>query len=156
MAEAPRFFDEMRDPAGRIRPGYEAVERWVANAPPGQLEARKIEAEHFFRRIGITFNVYGDAAGAERLIPFDIIPRVLTSTEWTRLTAGLEQRVKALNAFIADAYGEREIVMRAQDRVAVRLHPLGPRVINPQQALARAARQGFFLRDGKALWPRMA
>lgn len=52
--------------------------------------------------------------------------------------------------------GEREIVMRAQDRVAVRLHPLGPRVINPQQALAQAARQGFFLRDGKALWPRMA
>jgi uncharacterized circularly permuted ATP-grasp superfamily protein len=74
------------------------------------LGVRKTEAEHFFRRIGITFNVYGDAQGTERLIPFDIIPRILTAAEWSRLAAGLEQRVKALNAFIGDVYGEREIV----------------------------------------------
>ncbi|MFZ8477619.1 circularly permuted type 2 ATP-grasp protein, partial [Staphylococcus aureus] len=72
--------------------------------------SRQAEAEQFFRRIGITFNVYGDQAGTERLIPFDIIPRVLTAKEWQHLERGLEQRVKALNAFIKDVYGNREIV----------------------------------------------
>ena len=105
-----RFFDEMTTPAGDIRPGYGLVSEWLKQSPLELLANRRTEAEHFFRRIGITFNVYGDSAGAERLIPFDIIPRVLTSSEWTRLMAGLEQRVKALNAFIADAYGKREIV----------------------------------------------
>ncbi|MEZ5842493.1 MAG: circularly permuted type 2 ATP-grasp protein [Hyphomicrobiaceae bacterium] len=105
-----RFFDEMTTPDGEIRPGYGAVAEWLAQTPLDLLAGRKAEAEHFFRRIGITFNVYGDSAGAERLIPFDIIPRALSSAEWSRLAAGLEQRVKALNAFIADAYGAREIV----------------------------------------------
>ena len=105
-----QFFNEMTAADGKPRPGYEAVAAWLASVPPELLANRKLEAEHFFRRIGITFNVYGDAQGAERLIPFDIIPRVLTSTEWAQLTLGLEQRVKALNAFIADAYGAREIV----------------------------------------------
>ena len=76
----------------------------------GADPSRQTEAEQFFRRIGITFNVYGDAAGAERLIPFDIVPRVLTSAEWALLSRGLEQRVKALNAFIKDAYGDQMIV----------------------------------------------
>ncbi len=93
-----------------MRAGYEAIADWLAVASPASLANCKMEAEHFFRRLGITFNVYGDQDGAERLIPFDIVPRVLTSVEWQRLSLGLEQRVKALNAFIADAYGEREIV----------------------------------------------
>jgi len=109
-ATAGSFFDEMNLPGGRPRPGYDSVAAWLKAVPPEVLANRKAEAEHFFRRIGITFNVYGDARGSERLIPFDIIPRVLSSTEWAHLTVGLEQRVKALNAFIADCYGPREIV----------------------------------------------
>ena len=106
----PVFFDEMRLPGGAVRPGYEAIAQWLKTAPPDLIASRKTEAEHFFRRIGITFNVYGDVQGAERLIPFDIIPRVLTSREWAILTRGLEQRVKALNALIGDIYGARDIV----------------------------------------------
>jgi uncharacterized circularly permuted ATP-grasp superfamily protein len=83
---------------------------WLASVPPELLANRKAEAEYFFRRIGITFNVYGDAEGTERIIPFDIVPRILTMPEWEKLARGLEQRVKALNAFIGDVYGEREIV----------------------------------------------
>ena len=104
------FFNEMQWPDGRERAGYEAVASWLRSVPHGVLANRKLEAEHFFRRIGITFNVYGDTKGTERLIPFDIIPRVLTSAEWARLSAGLEQRVNALNAFIGDVYGARNIV----------------------------------------------
>jgi uncharacterized circularly permuted ATP-grasp superfamily protein len=107
---AAAFFDEMNVPDGGVRAGYEAIAEWLKQAPRELLVNRKIEAEHFFRRIGITFNVYGDNQGTERLIPFDIVPRVLTATEWQKLVRGLEQRVKALNAFIADSYGDREIV----------------------------------------------
>ena len=103
-------FDEMRMPDGTIRAGYEQVARWLEAAPPDVLASRKAEAELFFRRIGITFNVYGDAQGTERLIPFDIIPRILAAHEWDHLAKGLEQRVNALNAFIGDIYGTREII----------------------------------------------
>jgi uncharacterized circularly permuted ATP-grasp superfamily protein len=100
----------MNGPDGAIRAGYESVAEWLKQAPKELLASRKLEAAHFFRRIGITFNVYGDNQGTERLIPFDIVPRVLTASEWQKLVRGLEQRVKALNAFIADSYGDREIV----------------------------------------------
>ena len=103
-------FDEMRLADGTVRPGHEQLARWLQTTPSDVLSNRHAEAELFFRRIGITFNVYGDAQGTERLIPFDIIPRVLSAPEWARLSKGLEQRVKALNAFIADTYGPREIV----------------------------------------------
>lgn len=105
-----RFFDEMRGHDGVTRPVYGAVGQWLDSVPMDLIADRKLEAEHFFRRIGITFNVYGDVEGAERLIPFDIIPRVLTNKEWTHLERGLQQRVKALNAFIADVYRSRDIV----------------------------------------------
>jgi uncharacterized circularly permuted ATP-grasp superfamily protein len=110
------IFDEMRGhgtitaPGDSIRAGYTDLAKWLAAAPPDLMASRKREAELFFRRIGITFNVYGDARGKERLIPFDIVPRVITSIEWQRLALGLEQRVKALNAFIGDVYGQRECV----------------------------------------------
>jgi uncharacterized circularly permuted ATP-grasp superfamily protein len=109
MATGP-IFDEMNGTDGVVRDGYDVVARWFGSAPADLLASRRAEAEFFFRRIGITFNVYGDAQGTERLIPFDIVPRVLTTGEWARLARGLEQRVKALNAFIADVYGERAIV----------------------------------------------
>ena len=107
---AAATFDEMHGTDGIVRDGYRLLEQWLKNAPPDLLANRKLEAEHFFRRIGITFNVYGDNQGTERLIPFDLVPRILTSKEWERLSAGLEQRVNALNAFIGDVYGAREVV----------------------------------------------
>jgi len=103
-------FNEMQGTDGKTRQVYPRVDDWHKKTPSEVIADRKGEAEHFFRRIGITFNVYGDAQGTERLIPFDIIPRLLTSAEWAFLARGLEQRVKALNAFIADVYGAREIV----------------------------------------------
>ena len=107
---ATAIFDEMLLPDGSAREAYAAIQRWIEATPRELMNSRQAEAEQFFRRIGITFNVYGDQAGTERLIPFDIIPRVLTAKEWQHLERGLEQRVKALNAFIKDVYGNREIV----------------------------------------------
>ena len=108
----PRCFDEMTLADGAIRPVYGKIASWLAATPAGLLAARRSQAELLFRRIGITFAVYGEGEqdGAERLIPFDIIPRMMLRSEWTLLEAGLVQRVKALNLFLADIYGAQEIV----------------------------------------------
>ncbi len=103
-------FDEMTGSGAECRQGYEIVDTWLKNTPPELLRQRRHEAELLFRRIGITFAVYGDAEGEERLIPFDIVPRVITRPEWDRLAAGLVQRVTALNLFLDDVYGKGEIV----------------------------------------------
>jgi uncharacterized circularly permuted ATP-grasp superfamily protein len=79
---------------------------WLASQPSESLERARQDADLLFRRVGITFNVYGDEAGAERLIPFDLIPRVLSGSEWATLERGLQQRVQALNAFLEDVYCE--------------------------------------------------
>jgi uncharacterized circularly permuted ATP-grasp superfamily protein len=105
-------FDEMYLPDGTSRPGYELIKRWLDAESPESFANRRLEAELLFRRIGITFAVYGDDDAEERIIPFDIIPRVLTKTEWRKLAGGLEQRAAALNMFLADVYGPGEI-MRA-------------------------------------------
>jgi len=105
-----RFFDEMTKPDGLPRDVYERVNQWLASAPPELLASRRSQAELMFRRIGITFAVYGDKDSTERLIPFDIVPRVLGRSEWTRLEAGLIQRVKVLNMFLADLYGKGEVI----------------------------------------------
>jgi uncharacterized circularly permuted ATP-grasp superfamily protein len=94
--------------ANTARTSYRRLAEWLASAPAELLEARRRQAELFFRRIGITFNVYGDAEAAERLIPFDIIPRIISRGEWAGLERGLVQRVTALNAFLKDVYGPRE------------------------------------------------
>jgi uncharacterized circularly permuted ATP-grasp superfamily protein len=107
MAQA---FDEMTAADGSIRPAYASLAEWMRNAPPDLLAYRRHEAELLFRRIGVTFAVYGEKESQERIIPFDIIPRILTTTEWRGLTRGLEQRVKALNAFLNDIYGKGEIL----------------------------------------------
>ena len=83
---------------------------WLGEVKPDVLDFRRREAELLFRRIGITFAVYGDPEAQERLIPFDVIPRILSATEWHILQRGLEQRVKAINAYIKDVYGRREIL----------------------------------------------
>jgi uncharacterized circularly permuted ATP-grasp superfamily protein len=107
---APQFFDEMGLEKKNARPLYRHIERWLEETPPDVLAARRAQAEYMFRRIGITFGVYGDKDAAERLIPFDIIPRLISRAEWTRLEAGLVQRVNALNLFLRDVYGRGAIL----------------------------------------------
>jgi len=102
-------FDEMRD--GELaRATYAEIEAWIARTPLDRLRQKSAEAELLFRRLGITFAVYGEGGDPERLIPFDIIPRIIAASEWRALSAGLEQRVRALNAFLADVYNERRIL----------------------------------------------
>jgi len=105
-------FDEMTGADGAIRAPYGEISAWLADVAPEALDRRRREAEVVFRRMGITFAVYGEAEATERLIPFDVIPRVLSAAEWKRLQAGLEQRVKAINAYIRDIYGKREILRK--------------------------------------------
>ncbi len=93
-----------------INAAYRWIRDWLDNSPADVMAARRRQAELFFRRIGITFAVYGDPDAAERLIPFDIVPRILARAEWSRLEKGLVQRVNALNAFLGDVYGSREIL----------------------------------------------
>src|SRR5580658_10228279 len=107
------MFDEMRgngDSGGAVRPAYAALADWLGETKPDVLDFRRREAELMFRRIGITFAVYGDPEAQERLIPFDVIPRILSGPEWEILRRGLEQRVKAINAYIKDVYNRREIL----------------------------------------------
>lgn len=106
---ASRFFDEMRGQNGALRDSYRDVARWLEGTPEEVMTQKRREAELLFRRLGITFGAYGAAAGHETAIPFDLIPRVLSQAEWRRLEAGLVQRTRALNAFLRDAYGKREI-----------------------------------------------
>ncbi len=105
-----RFYDEMTPADGGVRPHYAQYAHWLAQQPPDTISAKREEAELIFRRVGITFAVYGDEAGAERLIPFDLIPRIIPAAEWKHLEAGLKQRVTALNRFLHDVYHEQEIL----------------------------------------------
>jgi len=103
-------FDEMLAPEGGVRPPYAALQQWLDVQSPAKLSQKATDAEGVFRKTGITFAVYGDNQAAERLIPFDIIPRIITGREWRRLSQGIEQRVIALNAFLDDIYHRQEIV----------------------------------------------
>ncbi|MBL8370193.1 MAG: circularly permuted type 2 ATP-grasp protein [Burkholderiaceae bacterium] len=102
------------DAQSGLRPHYVAYARWLANQPEATMRARRDEAEMIFRRVGITFAVYGakdeDGAGTERLIPFDLIPRIVPAHEWRSMEKGLVQRVTALNRFIHDVYHDQEIL----------------------------------------------
>nr|WP_245870086.1 circularly permuted type 2 ATP-grasp protein [Pseudoroseomonas rhizosphaerae] len=95
---------------GVIRPPYAEMARFLEATGQDALDQKRREAEVLFRRIGVTFAVYTEGGDPERLIPFDVIPRILSREEWERLAKGLEQRVRALNAFLADAYGPQEII----------------------------------------------
>jgi uncharacterized circularly permuted ATP-grasp superfamily protein len=107
--EGDRAFDEMWDAEG-VRAPYQEVRDWLAKVPHDELVLRGREAELLFRRAGITFAVHGEGGDPERLIPFDLIPRVLLASEWKRLARGVEQRVLALNAFLRDVYREQDIL----------------------------------------------
>ena len=104
-------FDEMQGTgASEARPLYERVARWLSESPPETVAARRAQAELFFRRIGITFAVYGESEQTERLIPFDIIPRLIARDEWALLSKGLKQRVQVLNRFLNDIYGPQDCI----------------------------------------------
>ena len=103
-------FDEMHDADGSVRPAYSGYSEWFGEQPADLLRRKSTEAEAFFRRTGITFNVYGSEDAEERLIPFDMVPRIITAHQWRRLSRGIEQRVRALNAFLHDLYHRQEIV----------------------------------------------
>jgi uncharacterized circularly permuted ATP-grasp superfamily protein len=104
------FFDEMFEAAGKPRPSTSLLAQRIGGLSSAELRARQIAAERALLNRGITFSVYGDAAGTEKIFPFDIIPRVLSASDWTPIERGLTQRVRALNLFIGDVYGERRIV----------------------------------------------
>jgi uncharacterized circularly permuted ATP-grasp superfamily protein len=107
-------YDEMNASDGEVRSHYGAYAEWLARQPSEVMKGRREEAEVIFRRVGITFAVYGakdeDGAGTERLIPFDLIPRVIPAQEWREMERGLKQRVHALNRFIHDVYHDQEIL----------------------------------------------
>ncbi|MBN9411250.1 MAG: circularly permuted type 2 ATP-grasp protein [Burkholderiales bacterium] len=107
-------FDEMHATSGDVRDHYKSYDKWLARQSADAMRARREEAEMIFRRVGITFAVYGakdeDGAGTERLIPFDLIPRIIPAHEWASMEKGLVQRVTALNRFIHDVYHDQEII----------------------------------------------
>ena len=103
-------FDEMTNADASVRTPYHILEEWLKEQPPQALGLMSADAEALFRRLGITFAVYGSNEGTEKLIPFDIIPRIISAMEWRRLSKGIEQRVRALNAFLYDIYHRQEIL----------------------------------------------
>ena len=103
-------FDEMNPEPTGLRPPYKAYNEWLSAQDPARLSEKMLDAERVFRKTGITFAVYGEAESSERLIPFDIVPRIISGQEWRKLTQGIEQRVQALNAFLDDIYHRQEIL----------------------------------------------
>ena len=103
-------YDEMLLASGGIRPHYRDFAHWLHSQSPQTLARKRAEADLMFHRVGITFAVYGDDSGAERLIPFDSVPRIIPASDWRTLEAGMRQRVTALNAFLHDIYHEQHIV----------------------------------------------
>lgn len=103
------YFNEMYE-HGQVREPYARLEDWTRAMPAELRQMKQAEAEALFRRIGITFAVYGEGGDPDRLIPFDMFPRVFTQNEWRKLERGIKQRARALNAFLLDVYGRAEIV----------------------------------------------
>jgi len=117
----------MRTAEGKVRPHFAPIAEWLAETPAKRVAEKRREADLLFHRVGITFAVYGDQAGAERLIPFDTIPRIIPKAEWDRLASGLKQRVDALNRFLHDIYHGQEILKAG--------------VVPPEQVLKNASFQ---------------
>jgi len=122
-----KHYDEMHAADGAVRPHYRALAEWLAATPAERVAEKRREADLLFHRVGITFAVYGDQQGAERLIPFDIVPRIIPHAEWQTLVKGLRQRVAALNRFLHDVYHGQEILRAG--------------VIPPEQVLTNSAYQ---------------
>src|SRR5271169_3611462 len=103
-------YDEMYAADGSVRESYRSYANWLQSTPDSVIARKREEADMVFHRVGITFAMYGDDSGQERLIPFDIVPRIIPAHEWHRLAGGLRQRVRALNAFLHDIYHDQEIL----------------------------------------------
>ena len=132
-------FDEMYNADGSIREPYLKLAAWLDAQPKDALKTMLADAENLFRRLGITFAVYGSNEATERLIPFDIIPRIIAAKEWAKLTAGIEQRVKALNLFMHDIYHDQEILKagRVPEKLIVENSAFCPQMIgvNPPKGI---------------------
>jgi uncharacterized circularly permuted ATP-grasp superfamily protein len=130
-------FDEMNGNGEGVRDPYTGVAEWLGTQKLDDLRQKLVEAEALFRRTGITFAVYGANEAAERLIPFDIIPRIISASEWRRLTRGIEQRVRALNAFMYDIYHRQEIIKagRIPEELVIRNSAFVPEMIGAEPPL---------------------
>src|SRR6185436_2693293 len=104
------FFDEMFDANRQAREPARALAQFVESLPDGELLRRQRSAERALLNLGITFGVYGDLAGTERIFPFDLVPRIVAAQEWDLIERGLKQRIRALNLFIDDVYHEQLII----------------------------------------------
>ena len=104
------FYDELFTDNGQPRPGADVLARRIESLAPGELLSLQKAAEATLLQMGITFNVYGDEDGTERIFPFDIIPRIIPAAEWETIEAGLKQRIYAINLFIDDIYHKRRIL----------------------------------------------
>ncbi|HTS22218.1 MAG TPA: circularly permuted type 2 ATP-grasp protein [Casimicrobiaceae bacterium] len=104
------IYDEMRDGDGSVRPHYRGFFDWLERTGPERIAQKRDEADRAFHRVGITFAVYGEDAGTERLIPFDMVPRIIPTADWLTLERGLKQRVQALNLFLHDIYHDQNIL----------------------------------------------
>ena len=107
---SPKFYDEILKPDGSARPGCEYVAQWLSENKPADIATLNQQALSMFYRRGVTFTVYSEASNIERVIPFDIIPRIIPADEWRMLEKGCEQRIRALNMFIDDLYHEQHII----------------------------------------------
>ncbi|MDZ4327464.1 MAG: circularly permuted type 2 ATP-grasp protein [Pseudomonas sp.] len=108
------MYEQLPYAGAAIRQHYKRYDQWLAKQPGEVMRSRREEAELIFRRVGITFAVYGakdeDGSGTERLIPFDLLPRIIPSHEWESMEKGLVQRVTALNRFLYDVYHDQDII----------------------------------------------
>jgi uncharacterized circularly permuted ATP-grasp superfamily protein len=128
-ATAP--FDEMTNADGSIRDPYLVLDAWLKEQPPQALSLMSADAEGIFRRLGITFAVYGSEEGVEKLIPFDVIPRIISAQEWRKMSKAIEQRVRALNAFLYDIYHRQEILKagRVPERLILQNSAFAPEMM---------------------------
>jgi uncharacterized circularly permuted ATP-grasp superfamily protein len=134
----PRFFDEMYQDDGTVRPHYRPYAEWLAGKSREHLLQKQQEADTLYTRLGITFAVYGDESGTERSIPFDIVPRILNAESWKLVHDGVRQRLRALNAFLKDIYHEQKII---EAGVIPREHVLENKLYRPEM-------QGFDVPGG--------
>src|SRR5204863_3323459 len=110
MAAPALPYDEMHDAKGAVRPHYAALAARIETLTPDELADRQKTLERFFLLQGITFTVYGAESSTERIIPTDLLPRIISAEEWKTIEAGLIQRLKALNMFLADIYSGQQIL----------------------------------------------
>ncbi|KAF0803950.1 hypothetical protein A6D6_03532 [Alcanivorax xiamenensis] len=149
-------FDEMFAREGAVRPHYSSYHGWLLGQSNSLLQRKRQEAELLFHRVGITFNVYGEESGAERLIPFDVVPRIIPEQEWRHLEQGTAQRVRALNRFLDDIYHGQDIIRAGRipaDQIYGNAHyqPCMQDVDLPNQVYSHVSGVDL-IRDGKGTW----